>query len=519
MRTIRGTWVAALACVGWILASAALAQVPPPPPPPGGLPPVPVPAENPITEAKRVLGKILFWDEQLSSDDTVACGTCHQPTFAGSDPRLATHPGADGVRGTPDDVQGSLGVIRADSGNVYFADPIFGLDPQVGTREAPSVIGSQWSRQLFWDGRAGPAFVDPQTGATAIAQGGALEAQSVAPPLNDVEMAHEDRDWAEITSKLADAKPLALARNLPADVSTALASHPTYASLFTQAFGDAAITSQRIAFAIATYERTLVPNQTPFDAFAAGDRNALTPQQQAGFNAFQATTCDTCHRPGIFSDDSFRNIGLRPAGEDLGRQAVTGNPADRGRFKVPTLRNVGLKTEFMHNGQLRSLEQVLDFYLRANGQVQFPDNQDPLVQQIQIPPNQVPAVVDFLRNGLTDPRVAAGTFPFDRPTLAASPGQCSDGVDNDGDGLTDADDPGCASGGDTSEHAVGANCDDGLDNDGDGGVDLADADCATLADDENGTTPPPPPTGCGSVAGLAYVGAPIPLLRRMRRRR
>lgn len=77
-----------------VLVSRAAAQVPPPPPPPPqGIPPVPVPAENPITEAKRVLGKILYWDEQLSSDDTVACGTCHQPVFAGSDPRPAAHPG------------------------------------------------------------------------------------------------------------------------------------------------------------------------------------------------------------------------------------------------------------------------------------------------------------------------------------------------------------------------------------------------------------------------------------------
>jgi cytochrome c peroxidase len=479
-----------------------------------------VPAENPITDAKRVLGKILFWDEQLSSDDTVACGTCHQPVFAGSDPRPATHPGVDSVLGTADDIQGSLGIIRADESNTYFSDPVFGLAPQVGTRAAPSAIGSQWAPQLFWDGRAGPRFVDPQTGVTVITVNGALEAQSSGPPVNDVEMAHESRDWSEITAKLASATPLALARNLPADVATALAAHPTYASLFGAAFGDTTVSAQRIAFAIATYERTLVPDQTPFDAFVAGNTSALTAQQQAGLNAFRNTTCGACHRPALFTDNTFRNIGLRPVAEDQGRQAITGNPGDRGRFKVPTLRNVGLKTEFMHTGHLASLEQVLDFYLRANGQVQFPDNQDPLVQQIQIPPNQVAAVVDFLRHGLTDSRVASGVFPFDRPTLAASPDQCSDGADNDGDGLADGDDPGCVSGADTSERAVGTTCDDGLDNDGDGAVDLADADCASLASSEDGSAPPPPPTtGCGSAAGLIYVGAPLPVLKLRRKRR
>ena len=65
----------------------------------GQLPPVPFPAENPPTEEKRILGKILFWDEQLSSDDTVACGTCHQAGAGGSDPRLGTHPGPDGLFG------------------------------------------------------------------------------------------------------------------------------------------------------------------------------------------------------------------------------------------------------------------------------------------------------------------------------------------------------------------------------------------------------------------------------------
>ena len=70
---------------------------------PAQLPPVPVPAENPITEEKRVLGKILFWEEQLSSDNTVACGTCHIMAFAGSDPRPAINPGIDGTFGNADD--------------------------------------------------------------------------------------------------------------------------------------------------------------------------------------------------------------------------------------------------------------------------------------------------------------------------------------------------------------------------------------------------------------------------------
>lgn len=382
-----------------------------------GLPPVPAPPQNPITESKRVLGKILFWEEQLSSDNTVACGTCHRPGFGGADPRAGVDPGLDGIPGTADDVLGSPGVIRSDLSDDFAPDEIFGLTRQVTGRTAQPMLMAAYTPLAFWDGRATTTFIDPQTGLVSIPAGGALESQAVAPVLNEIEMSHEDRDWTQVTAKLASARPLALAADHPADVAAVLNDDPTYTDLFDDAFGDPGITAERIAFAIATYERTLVPDQTPWDTFVAGDPSALTPQQQQGLNTLQATTCFACHTPPMFTNNTFRNIGLRPIAEDAGRQDVTGNPADRGRFKVPTLRNVGLKRNFMHNGQLQNLPQVLDFYLGVNGQVQFPNNQDPLVPAIVIPPPTRPAVVDFLANGLTDPRVTAGEFPFDRPTL------------------------------------------------------------------------------------------------------
>src|SRR5690606_1733609 len=88
-----------------------------------GLPPVPVPPENPITEPKRVLGKILFWDEQLSSDDSVACGTCHLPAHGGADPRVGRHPGID--PGTIDDVPGSPGIVSLDPSGEPVERPVF----------------------------------------------------------------------------------------------------------------------------------------------------------------------------------------------------------------------------------------------------------------------------------------------------------------------------------------------------------------------------------------------------------
>jgi cytochrome c peroxidase len=381
------------------------------------LPPVPVPAENPITESKRVLGKVLFWDEQLSSDNTIACGTCHQPSSASADPRFGVNPGVDGVFATPDDILGSLGVRRADSGGVYYEDAVFGFDTQVTGRSAQITIGSQWAANLFWDGRATSQFVNPETGLVSIVAGGGLESQAVGPIMSDVEMAHESRDWGQVATKLSTATPLALAVHEPADVEAALAGGTTYGDLFADAFGDSAITAERIAFAIATYERTLVPDQTPWDAFVGGNPGAMTPGQVQGWNFFRASQCTICHAPPLFTNNTFRNIGLRPIVEDTGRQGVTGLAADAGRFKVPSLRNTGLKETYMHNGQLPSLPVVLDFYQGINGQVQFPANQDPLIPPINIPPPVRPALVDFLANALTDPRVEAETFPFDRPKL------------------------------------------------------------------------------------------------------
>lgn len=233
----------------------------------GGLPPVPVPPQNPITQAKAVLGKILFFEEQMSNSNRVACATCHRPGFGGGDARRAVNPGPDGIQPSPDDTFGSPGVIHSDAHNDYAPSPTFGFAPQVGTRAAQGNLTAAWFPELFWDGRAGGQFVDPQTNTISIPAGGALERQAVEPPVNAVEMAHEQRNWPQITQKLSQSRPLALATNLPPDVAAAIAQSPSYPQLFLQAFGSTSITAERIAFALATYQRTLVPDQTPWDQF------------------------------------------------------------------------------------------------------------------------------------------------------------------------------------------------------------------------------------------------------------
>lgn len=402
-------WALTVAVCGALLLAASASAAP--------LPPVVAPPENPVTEAKRVLGKILFWDEQLSSDDTVACGTCHLPGRGGADPRRTRHPGPDGTFTTADDVFASPGVIRRDSAGAFAPHASFAFAPQVTGRGAPPAITGASFAENFWDGRAGSRFLDPETGAVAIAAGGALENQAAGPPLSSTEMAREGRTWADITAKLTAAAPLGLASNLPADVDAAIRANPTYPKLFRAAFGDDTLSARRIAFAIATYERTLVADQTPWDRFDAGDTSALTAQQIRGTQAFQTSRCNDCHTAPLFSDASFRNIGLRPSTEDTGREQVTGTAADRGKMKVPSLRSVGLRASFMHNGQFTTLTDVLRFYARAPGTTQFTDNRDPIMPQINLPPGPAGDIQAFLATGLTDPRVAAETFPFDRPTL------------------------------------------------------------------------------------------------------
>ena len=386
------------------------------------LPPVPVPPENPMTEQKRVLGKMLFWEEQLSTDNTMACATCHIPTSGSADPRLGRNPGFDGIFFTEDDVIGSPGVIRSDENDDYVPSLIFGFDVQVTGRAAPRTINAAFAPDILWDGRATSTFTDPQTAAVSIVSGGALESQSVLAPMSDIEMSHAGRDWNQLTQKLAQAVPLALATDLPNDVASAIQASRSYPALFQRAFGDSTITSERIAYAIATYERTLIADQTPWDEFVAGNTSALTPLETFGWQAFQVLNCIACHTPPQFTDHEFRNVGVRPVHEDLGRQVFTGNFADRGKFKVPSLRNAGLKGSFSHTGRFSSLLEVMAFYNNDPAFPFFPENRDPLMQLVNLTPHISPAVEAFLENGLTDPRVALGLPPFDAPTLRSSRG-------------------------------------------------------------------------------------------------
>lgn len=404
---------------GWLALActpALYAQAPPPPQPLGS---PPVPAANPLSTAKINLGATLFWDEQISLSGTVACGTCHRAASGGSDPRSAQatfatlNPGMDTVYATPDDVHGSAGVPALSADGLYRDVANFGVMAQVTARKAPSMVNAAYAPQLFWDGRAGGSFSDPDTAQVLIPIGGALENQSLGPLLNNGEMAWLNESTSDLAARVAALRPLQLATGVPATLSDWIAQRD-YPALFADAFGTPQVSAARIALAIASYERTLNATQTPIDG-EFGGTPTLTDLERQGQQVFVGNDCAACHAGSLFSDNAFHYIGVRPANEDTGRFAVSGNPADTGAFRTPSLRNVALRAPYMHDGRFATLEDVVDFYNRG-GDFTAP-NKDPRVHPRNFTPQQKAALLAFLRRPLTDARVAAESGPFARPQL------------------------------------------------------------------------------------------------------
>jgi cytochrome c peroxidase len=387
-------------------------------------PPPPFPPGNQPTANKVLLGKALFWDEQLATTRSVACGSCHILGHGGADPRSATalHPGPDGVFATADDRHASPGVPSSLGNGVYSWVAGFGSGPQVTARTAPSIVNAAYLSKLFWDGRAEDGtFRDPVTNQVVLSSGAQLENLIKAPPVDIVEMGHPGRTWSDVTARVQVVLPLALASNLPGPLQTFVAGR-TYPQLFQQAFGSPTVDASRIIMAIASYVRTLVSDQSPADLFFAG-LGTLSPQATNGF-FLVASHCRSCHiDAGPFAHATgptsvdFRNTGVRPIAEDQGRAAITSDPGDAGRFKVPDLRNVALRGPFFHNGSRTTLAAVVDFY-NAGGD--FHVNQDPSVTAItgQLTASDRADIVAFL-HALTDPRVQNELPPFDRPRLFA----------------------------------------------------------------------------------------------------
>ena len=200
-----------------------------------------------------------------------------------------------------------------------------GIRGQKGGRSAPTVINRAYSLAQFWDGRAAT-----------------LELQALGPMANSIEM--------------GNSHPV---------IAKTLRAIPGYRALFARAFGTEDITIDHAAKAIATFERTILSGNAPYDRYKAGNRSAMTPPQIRGMNIFfDKAKCDQCHEGINFTSNMYANIGVgtdKPK-PDEGRFAVTKNPKDWGAFKTPTLREIERTAPYMHDGSLKTLEEVVDFY-------------------------------------------------------------------------------------------------------------------------------------------------------------
>jgi cytochrome c peroxidase len=197
-------------------------------------------------------------------------------------------------------------------------------------RRAPTLINRAYGRSQFVDGRAAT-----------------LEAQITGPMTAVDEMG----------------------TTLPA-AAEAIAKIPGYAALFEAAFGDRRVTFERIAMAIASFERTIISGNSAYDRYLNGDKHALSAEARRGLDIFERSgECAECHNGFNLSDEKFASLGIGPEGHppDLGLAEVTGKRRDTGKFRTPTLREVVHTAPYMHDGRDRTLDDVLEFY-RKGGQ-------------------------------------------------------------------------------------------------------------------------------------------------------
>jgi cytochrome c peroxidase len=174
---------------------------------------------------------------------------------------------------------------------------------------------------------------------------------------------------------------------------------PAYARLFREAFGDAPITLDAVAKALATYERTLLSFHSPYDQWKAGDSSALWPEAKRGEALFMGKAgCARCHVPPLFTDGGFHNTGLDALTSDSGRALVTGLTADIGKFKTPTLRNLPWTRPYMHDGRFMDLDDVMNHY--NTGGAAHPAR-DSLIRPLALSYGEIMDIKAFLES-LTD---------------------------------------------------------------------------------------------------------------------
>lgn len=360
--------------------------------PPLGLPPVPVPRDNPITETKVALGRKLFYDRRLSLNDTFSCAMCHIPEQGFTSNEMATAVGVEGRS------------VR---------------------RNAPTIYNSAYLTRLFHDGR---------------------------------EYSLEQQVWGPLLASNEMANPAV------GSVIEKIGRLPDYRGLFEAAFDGRGPSMETLGMALASYQRTLVSGASAFDRWRYDNEPGAIPEDaRRGFELFTGKArCAACHLVGedaaLFTDNLLHNTGIgwresmgpdqetrkvqvapgvvldvpgsviasvseRPA-NDLGLYEVTQDPADRWKYRTPSLRNIALTAPYMHNGSLGSLRSVVAFY---NGGGVPNEVLDPLIAPLGLTDAEIEDLVAFLESLTGDNVDRLVSDAFAAPVGDPTPGTGSAG--------------------------------------------------------------------------------------------
>lgn len=249
-----------------------------------------------------------------------------------------------------------------------------GFKSKVLGRASPTVTNSAYNTLQMWDGRKK-----------------SLEDQALGPMLSNAEM--------------------------NVDLSMALKflqGNSKYAAAFEKAYPGMGIKDETLAMALASFERTVISNDSPFDRWVKGDKNALTKQQINGFKLFvdpEKGNCAVCHSAPNFSDSGFHNIGLASWGHenpDMGRYAIKPLNLMKGAFKTPTIRDITLSAPYFHDGSAMTLMEVVEHYA-IGGEVRT--NLSPNMKKLNLSDTEKADLVEFMQTLTTPPK------PFALPVL------------------------------------------------------------------------------------------------------
>jgi len=238
-----------------------------------------------------------------------------------------------------------------------------GIRGQKGARKAPTFINAAWALlpHMFWDGRAA-----------------SLEEQALGPVENPIEMG-----------------------NTHEKMVTSIAGIETYAKYFEEAFGTPEVTKERIAKAIADYERTRMSGNSPYDQWKNGDENAVSDAAKLGDALFfDKAGCNQCHLGYNFTDTLFHNLGVgwNPETQeyaDKGRGEITGADNELGAFKTPTVRDATKRAPFMHDGSIVTLREVVELYDRGG---EANPHLDPKIKPLNLTDEEIDALVAMMES-------------------------------------------------------------------------------------------------------------------------